>query len=276
MFARRFGGGLAAASFALVLFLGAAPAAATGVALGEVPWWAAAPGTGVVPGQANRVLPRGLADSREPWRAAQHYRWRPIEVPCGSPPPPTAAWIPAHAPPPLFAMPAPVGELPRGGVAPPRVANWRAPGPTIVTVHGVPYRFRPAGPWRAPMMAQVPPVPGPGGYPAYSLGQPPQPVLGPQWPAPPVAFVRTAAAPPGAGVQPPSLSPGDAWFGYRFRPDARFASYGSSSGSPGLWLGPPRVTGSRARASGGELGAMPAHAMDPRPVSWPAVAYLYD
>jgi hypothetical protein len=97
MFVRRFGGGLAAASFALVLLLGAAPAAAAGVAPGEVPWWAAAPGAGVMPGEAIRVLPRGLADSREAWRATQRYRWRPIEVPRAAPPPPPAAWIPAHA-----------------------------------------------------------------------------------------------------------------------------------------------------------------------------------
>lgn len=267
MFARHLGGGLAAASFALALFFGAAPAAA-----GAAPWWAPAPGVGVVPGRYAPVPPPVFADAREAWRAAQSYRWRPLEAARPVPLPVRAGWGPRPAPLPGFAMPAPVTVAPWGRSPPPRVAAWRTPAPLIVTVEGTPYRFRPVAPWRGPMVSQPRHVPGPIGYPAYAPRPPPQPMLAAQWPA---GAAPSAVFPPAQPwLQPPGGPPSDGWHGYRFRPDPRFASRGA-----GPWAGgPPRGPDSAAWAPvpGGDSAAVPAQRTEPLALWGRTVAYRFD
>lgn len=274
MLARRFGGGLAAASFALLLLLGSAPAVA-GNTLGSVPWWAAAPAPGigfVPPARQAPVTPPVLADSRWAWRAEQGYRWRPMEAARLAAPPVRAAWGPRRAPP-AFAMAAPVVANPWGRLPPPRTGAWRAPAPVIVTVDGTPYRFRPAAPSRGPMVAHFRRVPGPVGYPAFAPTPALPPMLAARWPAP----VARVGLPPGQPwLQLPGRSSGDNWYGYRFRPDPRFASQALRLMAPEPGLGQQRHADSRAWPAGPDLRAMPAEPTAPWTLPGGTVAYLYD
>jgi hypothetical protein len=267
MIVSRIAGGLPAASFALLLLVVPAPAAAVS-AMGKAPWWAAGPVPVAMPiGGAQRLVPAPfIANQRDAWRAAQAYRWRPIEAPSRRAPM-RATWSP---PVPWAAMP--VRPVQAWGPVPPRVAAWRAP--TIVTVDGTPYRFRPVAPWSGRAVAQVGRWPGPVGYPGHAPFRPPQPTQVASWPGPDsLAFAPARIQ---QWAQPPAFAPAHTWQGYRFRPDARFAVRGPPPGGPDSWSGPPAALESGLRLPGGDLRAAPAPSVEP-PVLWGrTVAYQYE
>lgn len=267
MIVSRIAGGLPAASFALLLLVGAAPAAA-GSAMGKVPWWAAGPMPAAMPAGGAQVLipPPFVADPWDAWRAAQAYRWRPMEAPSRRAPM-RAAWRP---PVPSTAMP--VRPVQVWGPMPARVAAWRAPTPTIVTVDGTPYRFRPVAPWSGRAVAQVGRWGGPVGHPGHAPFRPPQPSQVAPWRGP--STLAFAPAPSRHWAQPPA--PAQAWHGYRFRPDARFAMRGPPPGAPDSWYGPLPGADSGVRSPGSDFRAAPAQLVEPPTLWGRTVAYRYE
>lgn len=276
MHASRFAGGLVAASFAVLLFLGIAPASAR-AAPANAPWWAAPP----VPDfrlfpSGGRVPPRPLAAWGSPaaWRAAQGYRWRPIEAPRMAPPPFRTAWVPRPGPIRPFVAPAAVAAYPPPWTMP-RFADSRTPAPVTVTIDGTPYRFRPAAPVRWSSLAQGPRRPGPVGYAAYAPGPSPLPAQRSRWTAPPPGLAWSVL-PPSQPWARPVAWPRDAWYGYRFRPDSRFASSAPGGGASGPWIGQAQGADGWQWAYGSERRAVPGRTTEPRPLSGGAVAYVYD
>jgi len=233
------------------------------------------PARGWGPPGAHGMLPPGMqgrstmAGPAQPWwqtangERAPVYRWRPLRT--AVPVPPPRAVVPGNAPRwsavayqpyrsagrspvragwatsrsvplPPFAAPARAQAAQRrAGAASQPPGWWGAGRPTVVTLGGNAYRFRPLPPPRHHRLAVLAPLPQWQGWPAPAVAR---------WPSPQGEVVAAHAAPqmPAGlpsfrqGWQPTGNRPVPGRVVYRFRPDPRF-SRGEVGYVPTSWGG---------------------------------------